>query len=288
MEHKVYFDTVHIVESLRPRDLLTGRRLFEDIRAVAASVSPPVTVQHSTVQTAAELVGLLRRIVADCQGNAHSPVLHIEAHGSPEGIQVSSGEFLAWREFKVELSKINEISNLNLIVVIAACDGINLLQIIEVTDRAPVRAIIGPNGEVGEDEIDRANLAFYGTLFKEGDAVAAWRAMNNAVAPQITFSVTTADYMLRYVFHHYLKVMCSEEALAKREDAPAERMLRERLPLDKVEHFKERFRVYAHDHPGHLDRIKKHFFLCDLYPENVARFDVTFEDCLDIGVPGAV
>ena len=113
--------------------------------------------------------------------------------------------------------------------------------------------------------------------------------MNDAVAPaQMTFSVTTADYMLRYVFHHYLRVMCSEEALAKREHAAAERMLREGLPLDKVEHFKEWFRTYAHDHPGHFDRIKKHFFLCDLYPENVARFNVTFEDCLDICAHRAV
>jgi len=171
--HRIYFDTVHIVETLRPGDSLTGRHLFKDIQTLAASVSSPVTVQHSTVQTHAEFLDLLRSIAHDSHAYGHSLVLHIEAHGSPDGIQVSSGEFLAWSEFKTELTAINEISKLNLLVIIEACDGINLLQIIEVTDRAPVRVVIGPNRQVTEDEIDRANIAFYRTLFNGGDAVAA-------------------------------------------------------------------------------------------------------------------
>jgi len=183
MEHKVYFDTVHIVETLRPGNSLTGRHLFEDIRTLAASVSPPVSVRHSTVQTRAEFIGLLRSIAHDSRAHGHSPVLHIEAHGSPEGIQVSSDEFLAWREFKTELTAINQISRLNLFVIIEACNGFDLLQIIEVTDRAPVRAVIGPDREVTADEIDRANIAFYRTLFNGRDGVTAWRAMNDAVAP---------------------------------------------------------------------------------------------------------
>jgi len=62
--------------------------------------------------------------------------------------------------------------------------------------------------------------------------------MNDAVAPApLTFSVTTADYMLRYVMHHYLKTLCSEAALAQREDGAVAPALRDGLPIEKVKHF---------------------------------------------------
>jgi hypothetical protein len=82
--------------------------------------------------------------------------------------------------------------------------------------------------------------------------------------------------------HHYLKTLCSEEALAKREDDATASALRDGLPIEKIEHFRQWFQSYVRDHQSHFERIKQHFFFCDLYPENITRFDVAFEDCLEI------
>ena len=279
-ERGLYFDSVHIIESLG--EYHTGRRLFEDLEPIIGTATPQVTPHFNAVRSRAEFRELLRSIAEDARLYSHSPILHIEAHGSSAGIEVSSGECLPWTEFKAELTTINKISRLNLLVILAACDGANMVSIIQPVDRVPVRALIGPNRIVYPDEIERASLAFYRTLFDAGEVRAAWRAMNDAVAPdQLTFAAFTAEYMLRYVMHYYLKTLCSEDALAKREDDATASGLRDGT-IENVEHFRQWFRSYVRDHQRHFERMKQHFFFCDLYPENVTRFDVAFEDCLEI------
>jgi hypothetical protein len=282
-EQRLSFDIVHIIETLGPGDYHTGRRLFEDLEPITSTATPQVTTHFSPVRSRAEFLELLRSIAEDARLHSHSPILHIEAHGSASGIQVSSDECLTWTEFKAELTTINEISRLNLLVILAVCGGANMVSIIQPVDRVPVRTLIGPNRIVSAGEIERASLAFYRTLFDAGEVRSAWRATHDAVVPdQLTFAVFTAEHMLRYVMHHYLKTLCSEEALARREDDVTASALGNGLPIEKVEHFREWFRSYARDHQGHFERLKQHFFLCDLYPENVTRFDVPFEDCLEI------
>jgi hypothetical protein len=281
-EQGLYFDIVHIIETLGPGEYHTGRRLFEDLEPITSTATPQVTAHFSSVRSRAEFRELLRSIAEDARLHSHSPILHIEAHGSPAGIQVSSGECLTWTEFKAELTMINKISGLNLLVILAACDGANMVSIIQPVDRAPVRALIGPKRIVSVGEIERASLAFYRALFDPGEVQAAWRAMNDAVASdQLTFAVFTAEYMLRYLMHHYLKTLCSEDALAKREDDATAGALRDGLSIERAGHFRQWFRSYVRDHQGHFERVKQHFLFCDLYPENATRFDVAFEDCLE-------
>lgn len=280
-DHKIYFDTVHIIETLRRGDYPTGGRLFEDLEPLAIAASPVVTARFWRVQTREQFLEQLRSIAHDSSTHGHFPLLHIEAHGSPRGIQVSSGECLTWLEFKDELTAINEISRLNLLVILAACDGAHLLSIIQPPDRAPVRALIGPNRGVSAGEIERASLVFYRTLFGVKAGVVAWRAMNDAMAPApLTFSVFTAEYVLRYVMHHYLKTQCTDEVLASRQRTTELELERGGMPQEDIVRGRERFRQHQRDHRSRFAEIKSHFLFCDLYPENDTRFGVTFEDCL--------
>src|SRR5207253_2783325 len=124
----------------------------------------------------------------------HSPILHIETHGNPDGIELTSGEFLRWAEFRQEFIAINVASNINLLIVLAACNGAHLLEIIQPTDRAPVRAIIGPNRVLYPAEVKKGTLALYRTLFKTKNLVSAFDEMNEAVASdQKTFLLHTAE-----------------------------------------------------------------------------------------------
>jgi hypothetical protein len=280
-DRRIYLDAVHVIETLRPGDDRTGRRLFEDLEPLAIAARPLVTARFWSAQTRGEFLEHLRSIAHDSRTHGHFPLLHIEAHGSPQGIQVSSGEFLTWLEFKGELTAINEISHLNLLVILAACDGAHILSIIQPTDRAPVHTLIGPNRTVSAGEIERASLAFYRTLFRVNDGVAAWRAMNDAVAPApLTFSVFTAEYVLRYVMRGYLKTQCTDEVLASRQRMKELELERAGMSQEAIVGGRERFRQYQRDHRSRFAEIRNHFLFCDLYPENDARFSVTFDDCL--------
>jgi hypothetical protein len=194
---------------------------------------------------------------------------------------VTSGECLSWLEFKDELTTINEASRLNLLVLLAACEGAHLLHIIQATDRAPVCALIGPNRVVTAGELECAGLTFYKTLFESEDVAIALRAMNKAVSSEKrSFSVFTAEFTLRYVMHHYLKSLCSEEALVARENKAVVGAARDGMADHQLPLFRQWFRSYQRDHRAHFEKIRSNFFFYDLYPENATRFDLTFEECV--------
>jgi hypothetical protein len=167
------------------------------------------------------------------------------------------------------------------LIILAACDGGNLVEVIEPADRAPVCALIGPNRVVNAGEIERASQAFYRTLFCTGSAVTAWRAMNDAIVPdRQTFGVFTAEFTFRYVMFHYFKIKCSEDALAERESSAVARFKQDGWSEPALEYLRQLFCNFLHDLPSQFEQTKKNYFFCDLYPENATRFNVTFEDCL--------
>jgi hypothetical protein len=175
-----------------------------------------VTARFHAVQSRAEFLEVLRSIADDARLHSHWPILHIEVHGDFTGIVVASGEYLPWREFEDELIAINESSRLNLLVMIAACKGASLFKImlsqLGRRGRAPMRSLIGPKRNVTASEIEHACPAFYRVLFDTGDGRAAWRAMNDAVAPgSLTFDVFTAEH----TFHTIMYMATSQPTVRK-------------------------------------------------------------------------
>jgi hypothetical protein len=208
-------------------------------------------------------------------------VLQFEMHGSADGVSIASGEFVSWTDLKEPLTLINQTSRLNLLVVLAACEGANLMRLLQPTDRAPVLAVIGPRHTISAGALEKATLAFYRTLFAAGDAAAAWRAMNTAVSPSgMTFAVSTAEFMLRYVMHHYLRTEGTEAALDRRQDRLEAHLRAGGMPEQAILLGREPARELMRDHRKHFLDIKRHFLFCHLFPENEARFGVSFEDCL--------
>ena len=102
-EKKLYIDEVYVIESLPTGERRTGRELYEDLVIMAIAANPPRQVHYKPLTTRQEFLGLLRAIAHDAQQGNHSPLLHIETHGCPDGIGLASGEFLAWADFKQEL-----------------------------------------------------------------------------------------------------------------------------------------------------------------------------------------
>src|SRR2546426_11336603 len=158
----------------------------------------------------------------------------------------------------------NEASNLNLLVILAACDGANLLHVIQPTERAPVRAIMGPKRTIKFGEIERATRAFYQTLFEPRSARGAWTAMNDAVSStEETFSVFPADSIFIYVFRQYLRTLCTPEELDKREARKVAEAVANGLTAERIDHFRQFFRSYVQDHPSYFAKLQRRFFFCD-------------------------
>lgn len=150
-----------------------------------------------------------------------NPILHLETHGSPRGLQLASGDFVTWDHLRPALTDINIAARLNLFVMVAARDGLDLLTILRPTHRATARIIIGPNRTLTDGEVERANLAFYTTLFEMSDGIAAYNAMNDAIEPpsetrQELFTTMSAEVMFYSVMRGYFREYGSEEQIAAR------------------------------------------------------------------------
>ena len=62
--------------------------------------------------------------------------------------------------------RINIASQLNTVIVVAACNGIYLINVSTILDRAAFWAVIGPVDEISDLELKRDFAAFYETFFK--------------------------------------------------------------------------------------------------------------------------
>jgi hypothetical protein len=283
------FGKIEILEWLRPGEMKTGRDLFDEVEPMGIASTPAIRAQYRQVWTRAEFLAALREIENEFRATAMLPLLHIETHGSIGGIGVSEQEGIAFAELMEELIPLNRMSGLHLIVVLAACEGIWGMKMLQpARGAAAFRALIGPEHEILPEQLAKGCQTFYRGLFsRAGDGNEAFRAMNDAVdVTKPTFFAISAEGALKMVFRGYLQELCAPGEIERRVDAMEAKALQQRrddgLP-DMFSKDKQWARRLLRDslvnHRAHFDRIRREFFFIDQVPENDQRFDVKFEDC---------
>lgn len=118
MDSKILIGKVHIVEWLRPDDIIkTGWDLFNEVQPIGIMSKPQVEVEFHRIATRAEFIALLRGFEVDFRATGRLPLLHIETHGNDDGIGVSSTEGFTFLELMEELIPLNRLTGLRLVVV---------------------------------------------------------------------------------------------------------------------------------------------------------------------------
>jgi hypothetical protein len=283
------FGKIEIIEWLQPGDMRTGRDLLDEVEPMGITSVPTVGAQYRQVWTRAEFLASLRAIENEFRATGMLPLLHIETHGSVSGIGISDQEGIAFAELMEEFIPLNRMSGLRLIVVLAACEGIWGMKMLQpARGAAAFRALIGPENKIFPEQLAKGCQAFYRGLFsRKKDGNEAFRAMNDAVDPtKPTFFAISAEGGLKMVFRGYLKELCTPGEIERRVDAMEAKALQQRrddrLPdmfwKDK-QSARRLLRDSLLDHRSHFERIRRDFFFIDQFPENDQRFDVKFEDC---------
>lgn len=277
---RLHFSTVRIIESLPAGEILTGRNLFDELEPMGLMSKPQVTTEYTSVETANELRVKLAAIRDEVLATGRTPILQLETHGNNQGVGMASGEFVPWATLRPWLTEVNEATGLNLFVLLSACNGADLVQVVRPIERAAVLALIGPKRAMLPSELQGAFIAFYGTMFAATDATVAWKAMNDVIDPnKTTFAVFLAKFNFRYIMHNFLTTYCTEDALANRERRLEAEALQGGFPPDFIEAQRPAMKAYLRDFQAHFDRTKTHHFFIDRYPDNASRFPVTLEEC---------
>jgi len=110
------------------------------------------------------------------------PILHISAHGSKEGIQLSSGDVIPWALLRELVLPINQGLGGVLLLCMSACDGYHACQMAMVKEDLPhpYYAMVGHYGTPTWSDTAVAYASFYHLLSKGHTVPVAVAAMNQA------------------------------------------------------------------------------------------------------------
>jgi len=184
-----------IIESLRKDDQKTGERLYNDLIKYKLFQEPNLSAFFYRVNSKSELLKLLNDTNEKIKIEKFFPVLHIEAHGSLDGIQLTSNEIVTWKELIPYFQKINVLLSNLLVISLGVCYGISLIANINPEERSPFRAIIGASKEINQDEILHGFEVFYDNLFFSFNIENCLKLMNqNIDSNKDRFFLITGEY----------------------------------------------------------------------------------------------
>ena len=277
-EYSNYIDRVVVIESLRPSDTKTGEQLYRAvIRPEGAKRG--LRASFETVRAKSEFFEHLRILTDDCRANHHSPILHIECHGSADGLEIG-GEFVGWREIKPYLMDLNVVSELNLLVCLAACSGANLVKVLSPIDRAPVWGLVGPKRRRTDRQLLRDYSAFYRLFISTQDGRAALEKLNHGPpSPAWAYAFAPAEWFFKRIYAEYLKVHASAAALGEREERIiAKVQVARRYSASELAKVRADIRRRLADQEPFFQNFYRRFFMTDLLPGNALRFPIAFSD----------
>ena len=208
--------------------------------------------------------------------------MHIECHGSGDtkGLVLADGSYIAWTELKSVLTAINVATRCNLLVVLGTCYGGHLAQIIQIVDRAPCWALIGPTSTVAPRELMFGYGAFYLEFLS---SLSGDRAVNTVTSWQLAdgrYYFFPAGGFFRLAYAKYLRDHCTDQALTARatgmQQKLSERGMRSPPGIGRL-----RRKLKKVEQPA-FEKYLRQFFMMDLYPENETRFAMTLNELKDL------
>lgn len=270
-----WFNRIHILQSLPAGELRTGRVLQTAIlvahpdaasRIVLCDVDDRESLRAVLVDIAAHLdMGLI-------------PFIHLECHGSQDGLQLSSGEIVTWNEFRDLFTPLNVASRLNLFVSLASCHGDRLASAILLTEPAPVWALLGPRSVHETGALCDFFRTFFTRLLETTDLRAALNAAGGGLPTEGQELVLwPADYFFAFAFHRYVADYCSPTELGRRAECLAARLQQQRgWPVETrpalTEALRHRLRNLQPLFTGYL----RTYLMLDRLPENHDRFTLNW------------
>jgi hypothetical protein len=268
----------------RPADLRTGEWLFESTLKPIANKYGPFAIEFLTVVTKEEFLSRLQYVQDKYITQGHCPILHFETHGDDSGLELGSGERIAWEELREPLTRMNEVVGVNLLIVSALCNGAHLSTVLNPTMPAPAWGVIGPRNDVKAGPLREAMAEFYRVLFSTLDVRRAMDAMNGFAAyGEWEYKLETAEVMLFRVYKHILERYSKpEQMLAQENEIVAEVVRRHGYDIHVGMQARLRAKELLGDHEKYYTFFRRSFLMIDRFPENDARFTLSFADCAGI------
>jgi hypothetical protein len=282
---EVVFNAIYVIESLRLRDPKTGSDLYDNVIYPATRQLDGLYTQFRTAQNITELVQRLADVGRDVRREGRLPLIHLEAHGTDDGIMLADETEVTWRTLVPLLGDINQACRMNLTVIAISCMGSNLVRFLMPSDRAPLFMLIGPRGVMTHEELLQATSRFYESLVDAlihgHDINRALEAMNYGLEYDAwPLRPATAEILFWRAFRRYIEEETEDELREVENGRVAQITSEQNLNLLQAAAVRERVRDDLADKEGQYNRLRETFLMMDLFPESRPRFGLTFELCI--------
>ncbi len=265
------FNQILILDTIPAGERNTALRLRDDLLIRSDIFGPTPEVLYHRVENRVDALGYLSQVADRITAPGDIPVLHFECHGGEDGVRFADGSDCSWTDLKPSLVQLNVASAMNLLVVMASCDGHQLTQTVQLTDTAPLFALIGATCRLLPEEIEHCYLEFYSTLFETRSASQTFAALR-ATRPD-TYVYRSAEMIFEFVWDHQQRTAESPEGRLLR----AEELFRQRgaelpghiTPEDIAQLYRDKNRYF-------FDTFRRDFFMIDRFPEHVERFPIAY------------
>lgn len=265
------FNQVQILDTIPRGERNTATRLYDDLLIRASIFAPTPEVLYQRVESSREALDFLQTLARRVAETGNIPILHLECHAGDEGIRFADNTTCTWRELKPYLTELNLATEMNLLVVMASCDGHAITHTVQPVDKAPLFALIGSTCELFPPEIERGFLAFYSTLFQTRTASLAFRALCET-RPD-TYVYRSAEMIFQAVWDYCQQTQETEHGRRLR----GEEFVRKYQAYIGPEVTADMVAALYRERNRHFfDLFRREFFLIDRYPHHEQRFAVVY------------
>lgn len=190
-----------IIESLNEFDdagkiqCKTGSNLFNSLIKYKKFQEPELTTKLHTVNTIIEFMAVLDSIIYEVKRNNFFPILHIETHGSEDGMKLASGEIITWENLFSKTTELNILLKNSLLITLAMCSGTTIIGQIDPSQRAPFGIIVGTLQSINYMSLQIAFDEFYDHYFFSfsiSESVEKMNTSNKNSAPR--FDIITSKF----------------------------------------------------------------------------------------------
>ena len=268
------FNSVVILDSIPTGELNTAQRLHEDLKVIAVSKTHAPGITYAKVETKEKLFMCINKLINYVQQNGVLPMIHLDAHGCEDGIQLADNSQLSWTRLNDVLVPLNIAMKLNLMLVLGSCYGGTFVKAMSITDRAPVWGLIGPTRVISAGLIEDDFGEFYRTFFYTLSTSKALEVLNSKASENLYYRTTAINFFYE-VWKRYKKDYCSPDKLKERANEMYKKLTKQkRTPLPSTEYLKQQLKSQERDV---FNKCRDTYFMCDLFPNHEKRFEVTYE-----------
>lgn len=218
MSAEISINKIIIIESLKPKDLLTGSNLREYLKELEPSPASGLPhVEFITIGRADEFVRYIESLIEDAKTNHVRPLIHLELHGGFDRLQFTDGRVLLYKDLLALLIELNVATSFNLAVFVAACCSAYLKKsYVDDWDEkpAPFAFMAGFNNEIDEDDILPSTELFYKTLADEKNFGKAALVLKNTKIG--SWDCMFADVYYKETLISYIKLQCRKQTVRQR------------------------------------------------------------------------